>query len=444
MMSHNRRSGFALILLAGLVGGCATAPEARIAPLKAFNDAKATMTRALDDSDPFTRSHAIEGFGDTIGAQAGEHYLRALHDGSPAVRFAGAMAVGDTRYAPAKDFLRKMADDKEVEPDRRVMPAVVYALYRLGDQTYAGDLYTLLFDPEKEVRANAALAMGKMGEPSAIGPLRTRLGDEQDPSVRLQVMESLAMLGDTASALSLEAYTKKTPYLDERLVAIPAMARVKSATAAQVLRELLGSNQPPRVRVAAAGALGMLGESNPQGYNFCLFAARDPEGLMRKIGGPDAAINNLEISSLQRLAAISLGWANNPDAVDTLHPLLTSGDSGVRVAAAMSIMRLLSGYQQSLAPAATAAPAPAVPRAAAERVIIPSRVVSAAPPSAPATQPAEPVAAPQPHPVLPSPATPAAPPTSVAPREKAAAPSATSTTRPAAKKLKLKTAGGKD
>ena len=202
------------------------------------------------------------------------------------------MAIGDTCYAPAKTRLLKMAQDKELEPDRRVVPAVIYALYRLEDSTYASDLYGLLFDTEREVRANAALAMGKMQESSGIGPLKTRLNDEQDPLVRLQIIESLAMLGDGVSALSLEAYTKKTPFIDERLVAIPAMARVHSSTAPHVLAELLESRQPPRVRVSAAGALGMLGESSPTGYALCREAASDPRKVLdQAYGGRRAEAN---------------------------------------------------------------------------------------------------------------------------------------------------------
>ena len=347
--------------LAGLVvaavtalGGCAPPPPVNLA--QSYADARATLDRGLADADPFTRSHTIEALADTVGLHAGQSYEQALADPSPLVRFAAAMAIGDTGYSPAQTRLLKMAKDKELEPDRRVMPSVIYALYRLGDTTYASELYALLFDNEREVRANAALAMGKMQEPSGIGPLKTRMNDEQDPLVRLQIIESLAMLGDSVSALSLEAYTKKTPFMDERLVAIPAMARVHSSTAAHVLTELLESRQPPRVRVAAAGALGMLGQSNPTGYALCRAAVNDPRRVLDEAAGERRPGSDLEVSSLQRLAAISLGWMNNPEAVGALYPLLSKSDSGVRIAAAMSILRLLSAYQESLPPTVVAGP----------------------------------------------------------------------------------------
>jgi HEAT repeat protein len=351
-------------------------------------DARSVLRRALDDRDDFARSHAIEALAETMGAQSGPTFAQALSDASPAVRFAAAMAIGDAKYAPAKDRLLRMSQDKQLEPDRRVMPAVIYALFRLGNDTYAGDLYALLFDKEKEVRSNAALAMGRMQEVSAIGPLQTRLAEEQESQVRLQIIEALAVLGEEASALSLESYTKKTPFLDERLVAIPAMAKVRSSTAPLVLRELLDPRQPPRVRAAAAGALAMLGEYNAEAYEFCLDAARDPEGVTRKAYGRSGAAA-IELTSLQQLAAIALGWMNNEGAVNVLHPLLGSPDSGVRIAAGMSILRLLSAYQEQPPPAAVTEPPPPAPPAPSA----PARRQVSQPATRPATVP--PVATPK-------------------------------------------------
>ncbi len=464
-----------VIAAAAILAGCASAPPVDLAAV--YADAKATLDRGLADGDPFTRSHTIEALAETMGPHAGQSYERALADPSPLVRFAAAMAIGDTRYNPAKTHLLKMAQDKELEPDRRVMPAVIYALYRLEDTTYASDLYSLLFDSEREVRANAALAMGKMQEPSAIGPLKTRLNDEQDPLVRLQIIESLALLGDAVSALSLEAYTKKTPFIDERLVAIPAMARVRSGTAGQVLLELLGSRQPPRVRVAAAGALGMLGQSNPTGYALCQAAVTDPQRVLDQAYGRRRPGSELEVSSLRRLAAISLGWMGDQSAVENLHPLLDSPDGAIRAAAAMSILRLLPGYLRPLPPSLlverqptppppavveleparepvpepppaealepTTAPAPQPTSAAVpKRVWVPVLELEPAPPSA--TRPTEPQPPAPPPPAASRPAEPepAPPPAASEPAEPEPAPPPAAS-KPAAP-LKLRTAGAKD
>jgi HEAT repeat protein len=444
-------------IFAAVIGLAGCEPQTPADLGKAYTDARATLDRCLADPDPFTRSRAIEALADTVGLHAGPTYEKALSDPTPPVRFAAALAIGDTRYGPAKDHLLRLAEDKNLEPDRRVVSAVIYALYRLGDATYASDLYTLLFDSEREVRANAALAMGKMQEPSAIGPLKTRLSDEQDPLVRLQIIESLAMLGDAASSLSLEAYTKKTPFIDERLVAIPAMARVRSSNAPQVLSELLASRQPPRVRVAAAGALGMLGQSSPTGLALCREAASDPQKVLDNAYGGRRQGSELEASSLQRLAALSLGWLGNDLTVADLYPLLRSSDGSVRVAAAMSILRLLPAYQQPLPPSALGPPQPATPspeQPAEQPVTQPTVPSTEQPAEQPVTQPAVPSTAPaamppvatsvpveqpaeqpatQPVPVVPSSQPAAAPPSPPPPA-----------TKQPAGTWKLRTAGGKD
>ncbi len=343
----------AVLLLSTMLAGCIPPEEPAVDFLTAYIDASIALRQAAEDPDPVTRANAIEALSQTVSVKAAPVFKQALDDEYPTVRFAAAMALGDVQYEPAKTTLQRMAKDKaedeRAEPDKRVLCAVIYALHRLGDMSFTGELGGLLGDPEKEVRANAAMVMGKLGEPSAVFPLRRFLIDEQDTAVQLQIVEALAMLGDSANILRLEAYTK-TQFLEDRLVAISAMECVQSPRSVVVLREMFHQRQPPRVRVAAAGALAHLGETNLQAYWFCSRAAKDPqrvlrEGYRRKGEGAGVVIN-----SLQRLAVISLGWMNRESAVDILHPLLDSEDGGVRVAAAMSILRLLKAHELALEP----------------------------------------------------------------------------------------------
>lgn len=336
-----------------LAGGCAgDSQPVQVDIRKAYIDGRSTLLQMVEAQDPCVRSNAIEALAQTVGAEAGDVYLQALKDKDPIVRFAAAVAVGDTRYAPAKDILTGMG---KTEPDKRVFAGVIYALYRLGDQQYAGEVGKLLFDREKEVRAVAAMVMGKMGEPSAVGPLRSLLGDEQEPMVQLQLTESLSLLGDSRSTMLLEAYTKTT-FLDDRLVAIPALARTRTQRAVAVLRELNRKEQPLRVRVSAVGGLAMLGCYTQDDFELVSLAARNPcEALIKAC---EKAPDTTAVYSLQRLAALSLGHMKCQGVVEVLHPLLCSEDGAVRVAAAMSLLRLLP-KAQAPAPATPACPAPA-------------------------------------------------------------------------------------
>ena len=163
------------------------------------------------------------------GLRPGVVMKQSLQDPSPMVRFTAGMAIGDVKYEPALPLLREMArheaSNPKAEPDKRVFCAIVYALHMMGDTSFTSELADMLSDGEKEVRANAAMVMGRMEEPSAVVPLKIQLADEQDPTVQLQVLESLAILGDEQSAIRLEAHTK-TQYMEDRLVAIRAMEQV--------------------------------------------------------------------------------------------------------------------------------------------------------------------------------------------------------------------------
>ncbi|MBI5724223.1 MAG: HEAT repeat domain-containing protein [Planctomycetes bacterium] len=320
------------------LAGCQMPDSMRTDPVKAVIDARAALLQAAEEKDPLIRSRAIEALGQALGNEAGAVFVQGLKDRYAVVCFASAMAIGATRYAPALPDLLKMAGDGQTE--RNVLCSVIYALYRIGDEKNCFRLAELLFDSDKSVRSNAAMVMGLMGNGSAIPLLRDLLRDEKEPVVRLNAVEALALLGDSASAELLEAFAKGT-FMDDKLLAIPILARVRGAHAAEVLRGLAESKNPPPVRVSAAGMLSKIGESADGGYEFCIRCVRDPAGALEKSSGkvrPD----DPAAASLQRLAAMSLGWMKRQQAVDCLTPLLASRDGSVRVAAAMSILTILA------------------------------------------------------------------------------------------------------
>jgi hypothetical protein len=223
---------------------------------------------------------------------------------------------------------------------------------------------------------------------------------------------------------------------------------------------MLTPRHPAIIRVAAAGSLARLGELSKSSYELCVAAAGSPETLLK--GTRPAPI---DVYRLQERAAISLGWMNRPEAVESLHPLLRSPDGGVQVAAAMGILRLLSGYSPIAAallpgepgkPASGPTVSPTATRAtefpglpAAAKPVVTRPVEPAAPPQTPvatkpaATRPAQPAAPPEPpattKPAATRPVEPAAPPEPPAttkpaatrPVEPAAPPEPPATTKPA-------------
>jgi len=370
------------------LAGCRGAPEQlQVSPTRAYVDARAALLVSADDPDPRVRTNAIEALAATEGLRAGGVYMQSLRDDRLPVVAAAAMAVGETRYEPARPVLEAMAADPRTPP--KLMCSVIYALHRLGNDVYTQRLGGLLRDEDMFVRAEAARVMGKMGRPSAIGPLKALQRDDREAVVRLNVAEALALLGDEQSLGLLEAFTK-SQMLEDRLIAVQALGKLRHMRAVTVLRRVgRDREQSPLVRVAAIGSLASLGER--ENKELVCWAARDPRGVLRSVLGRRAQIETRDAITLQTLAIGALEKMDNQLDVNTVYPLLRAERGPVKVASARAVLRLLRDYSPrggELEAAATSAPAPAE--------------TADAPPEAeePATQPIATTERPTPQPKL--------------------------------------------
>ena len=419
-------------------------PAPAVAPSQAYLDAKTTLLQAAQNADPVVRANAIEAMGQVRGAQAGEVYLQGLRDEFPVVRVAAAMVIGDLKYAPALPALRRMsrtdpADPNATERDKMVACAVIYALHELGDDSRTQFLAELLFDSLPEVRMEAAMVMGKMGEPSALNPLKTALTNEQELPVQIQITESLAMLGDTRSADVLEAYTKGY-WLDLRIEAIKALARTRTERAHRVLKELTASKEPARLRVVAGGELARISRPIPEMRLYTIRSLRDPNQMLKEAVEASRRAADDDARSLRLLAALWLGSYRDQTLINELQPFLAGGDPFVQVAAAESILRLMKDYRPLVGPTPiprpVPAPAPVVSPAKAPTPPVRTEPIPVAPPT-PATSPAKP-----------APVAPTAMPVVVPAPEEIPASANPGNLLPAPKtpkkNMKLKTVGGKD
>jgi HEAT repeat protein len=329
-------------------------------PQLARVDARTVLLQSIHSNDPLVRTHAIEAIVKTMGASQGRILLQGLHDSAVSVRYAAAMGIGDVKYRPALPRLLEIV--KNPQSDQRVVGAAIYALHQMGNNTYTGQLASLLHSELAEGRATAATVMGKMGETSAIGPLKSMLETEKTPAVRLAAVEALARLGDQRSGQMLESYAKQY-FLDLRLAVIPTIGELRVPDADRVLKQLLYyPKNPPRVRVAAAGAMGMLGLYDENGFELARSALQNPDMLLREFYGQKHAITDVERSSLQQIGAMALGRMDNDQALAILQPYMQEPDQAVRVAAAMATLELLSSQPLQRGPM-DVTPAPTSPSA---------------------------------------------------------------------------------
>ncbi len=182
---------------------------------------------------------------------------------------------------------------------------------------YSAGLEESLKSLRPEVRCNAAFALGRLGEKSALRILRVALRDPS-PVVRLQVAEAMWRLGDEDGLKMLAAAAlNRSP--DNEITAIAALAGPRDARVIEHVRTGKDSDYL-EVTLVTARALGMLGSDEL--YVPAMDAVKSKDDRQRY------------------LAALALGAIGRADAQDALAGLLKDASSDVRVAAAAGILML--------------------------------------------------------------------------------------------------------
>ena len=278
------------------------------------------------------RAQAIEALGEVAGDEGIIYFLEAVRDPSPAVRFAACMALGTIEHEEARELLRLRLEDG----DGSVQVAAVYALHRMGDQTHTSLLADkLLRDPEVEVRRNAALVLGELGEGGSIRLLRHAARDK-DESVRLQATEAMAALGDgkARQQLAVQAHDGAG---HRQVLALMAMGRIGDRRFLAVLEFRLGQGPHLETKLAAARALGQYGRDD--GLKVALRALNFNKP--RKGLADDPPEN--QIMRIRSMAALALGSIGDAAALPALKKRLEAQDDPrVQLAAARAILEILN------------------------------------------------------------------------------------------------------
>jgi len=135
----------------------------------------------------------------------------------------------------------------------------VRELVEIGPKA-VGPLCRALKDPNKNLRTNAALALGRIGEARALKPLLATLTDS-DADVRSAAAEALGRLGDARALPALIARLSSESEMDVRGATV-GLGALGSAKAVESLTKLLSSTNW-EVRWRAAIALGQIGDKAP-------------------------------------------------------------------------------------------------------------------------------------------------------------------------------------
>ncbi|MCP3903266.1 MAG: HEAT repeat domain-containing protein [Planctomycetes bacterium] len=252
----------------------------------------------------------------------------ALGDTNRGVRFVAAMTIGRLRMDELADLVEPLLDD----PSDSVRAAAIYALRRCGRRPDMNPLSRMVMSDDPEVKANAVLVLGELGDPSALPMLRAaaRQRSPRVPPIRariieLQIAEAMVKLGSDRELEAVRAAAFSPPEQAELTVlACLICGRLGDVTfAPSLLDKAMRTGQerePAEIRLAAVQALAQM---DP---------ARAPADVALGYVGDDRY-------ELRMQAAVTLGWLRNPVLLPRLSLMLEDPNPLVQVGAAGAILR---------------------------------------------------------------------------------------------------------
>lgn len=273
---------------------------------------------ASQSPDAVLRAQSFEAMSRTHDPRAPDAVMAGFADRQWIVRFAAALCAGDLKLKGAYRALGRAATDD----NPNVQVAARYALHRLGDYSMSKDLETLSTHRDERVRANVAMVLGMLKEPTGVAIVRPMLRDVDD-GVRLSAAEALWALKDPVGRQNLVAgMISKFP--DEQIVCTLALATPRDPTVKEFILGKLAIDKDNRqyleLQLAAARALGMLGDDSGFGVARQATASNEPRQ--------------------RTMAALALGAIGRSDGQASLTKLLADSKPEVRLAAATALRQL--------------------------------------------------------------------------------------------------------
>ncbi len=345
------------ISMAGLVSvslftGCATTQNSPSNAPPVRSDLRSQSVEVLRaglkyEANPIVRVQSVEAIGSTESSDLLPWLRTALLDDQPAVRFAACVTLGTMRDKVSESKIRDLLRGNDVN----VKLAALYAIHRLGDSRRTGELSSyLLQDKDVIARRHAAMLIGLIGDPSAIKLLAKAMRDS-DAGVRINVLASMARLGSKEAKQELVFMTTSGVGADETL-AIQSLAESRDQTYLETYRYKLANAMHTETKLAAARALGMLG--NDEGFEEAIKIIRTPPAPRPDPKDPPAD----QALRVKQLAAGALGEIGKSDALPVLSAVLQQDkDPRVQVSAAQAVLKILKRQRSNATSEVLASPA---------------------------------------------------------------------------------------
>jgi HEAT repeat protein len=281
------------------------------------------IEQALDSTSPIIRTNAIETVAATRQIQLMPKVQRLLGDDYVPVRFAAALAVGDTEYYLAKNMVQRLTQ----MADENTKIAAAYALYKLGYEQYLEPIRQAVKSSDQTVRANAVLLLGKIGDQSVLKLLYwAKDDDNSEPKVRYQAAEAIAKLGDTEIVPKLWTLLV-SKFVENKIIGVRAMGALGTIQAKEALLTKL-DDDIIEVRLVAAEQLAALGDTSGEQAVLSVFEEHLTAGL------DEAGRERVMV-----LTALAVGRLGTPKTIRYLPELIKDDSVLVRLAAARAVLQ---------------------------------------------------------------------------------------------------------
>lgn len=283
------------------------------------------IEQALDSTDPIVRANAIETVSATRQIQLMPKVQRLLGDDYVPVRFAAALAIGDTEYYLAKNILQRLIQ----VADENTKIAAAYALYKLGYKQYLEPIRQAATRQDQTVRANAVLLLGKTGDKSVLKILYwAKDADDSEPKVRYQAAEAIAVLGDEEILPKLRTMLV-SKFVENKMIGIRAMGALGTAKAGDILFTKL-DDDILEVRLATAEQLAALGDNSGEQVVLSVFEENLTAGL-----------DEVGRERIMVLTSLAIGRLGTPKTIHYLPELIKDESVLVRLAAARAVLQVI-------------------------------------------------------------------------------------------------------
>ena len=287
---------------------------------------------------PQFRANALEALTSDVQLLRGE-IVGGLLDENRGVRFVALMALYEARLWALAPLVEPMLDD----PSDSVRAAAMLVLDGAGKEIDLTPLAMMASSGDPEIRANAYVVLGLLGNRSAAALIRDSLGDSlglvaQDRVriVDLQAAAALVRLGEQKEIEPLRA-ALFAPVEQSELTALAIQALIelqdKASTGMLVrLVEASGDQQrPPEIRLFAASAVARLGMQEP--------------GPLLRLASEYLAF---EDPLIRAQVAILLGDVSDATALSELSAMMRDPSPIVQLAAAGGVLKLLPSGRDAL------------------------------------------------------------------------------------------------